>query len=316
MLLYLKPIFTIVAICWLFLVRSAAQSSEMYDGQLINTTDGNNLKQGLWVYFYDTLHTMVSCKGNFVDNKREGVWTNYYRSGAVKSTITFANNKESGYVKFYYENGNVSEEGLWINNHWVGEYRYYYSSGKLAYQWMHDSNGRRTGQQQYFYENGKLRVSGNWIDGKEDGIVASYYPSGRTRSESRWIDGYTHGVMKEFYEDGSLSAERIFNNGVYDAVASRVYREHKPDRREPEEQSAAVAVAEQPEVEQVHEDNPAIFSGTGYHKFINSNRQVDREGEFVNGTLMNGKRYFYDAAGKLIRIAVYENGRIVNTIDQ
>ncbi len=280
-------------------------------------TDRNNLKQGLWVYFYDTLHTMVSCKGNFVDDKREGVWTNYYKSGSVKSTITFEANKESGYVKFFYENGKVSEEGLWVNNHWVGEYRYYYATGQLAYQWMHDSNGRRTGQQQYFYENGKIRIAGNWVDGKEDGLVATYYDSGRIRSESQWKAGFTHGVMKEYYEDGQLAAERVFNNGVYDAVASRIYRERHGNRVEEEQVLPADVPADPPLAEnQNRDDNPTLFNGSGYHKVLNQNRQVDREGEFANGVLMNGKRYYYDDKGKLLRIAIYENGRIVSTIDQ
>lgn len=314
MLIYVKSILIIIAFNWLLLGCVYGQANALYEGQVVNITDKNNLKQGLWVYFYDTLHTMVSCKGNFVDDKREGVWTNFYRSGKVKSTITFSENRESGYVKFFYENGQVSEEGLWVNNHWVGEYRYYYSNGQLAYRWNHDENGRRTGQQQYFYENGKVRITGNWVEGMEDGQITEYYEGGRVRSESQWKNGFTDGVMKEYYEDGSLSAEYVFNNGIYDAVASRVYRERKKPREEtevnppePDNNEPALAVT--------HEDNPAIFTGSGYHKFYGNNKKIDREGEFQNGTLVNGKRYYYDTNGKLIRTAIYENGRIVNTID-
>ncbi len=315
----MKSIFTIVALNWLFISCLFAQTKDTYEGQVVNVTDANNLKQGLWVYYYDTLHTMVSCKGNFVNDKREGVWTTFYRSGTVKSTITYANNKEAGYVRFYYEDGKISEEGTWINNHWVGEYRYYYSSGQLAYEWNHDESGRRSGHQQYFYENGKLRISGNWVAGKEDGTISEYYDSGKLRSESQWKNGFTHGVMKEYYADGSIMAERIFNNGVYDAVASSVYREQ---RNKPQKNEDAIVVPAAVDVDTTNYivdtqiDSPELFTGTGFHRFYNSSNQIDREGNFVNGNMINGKKYYYNASGKLIRIAIYENGRIVNTIDK
>ncbi len=300
--------------------KAQGQERDSLDGQTINFTDKSNLRQGLWVYYYDTLHTMISCKGNFVNGRREGVWTNYFKSGKVKSTITFTDNREEGFVKFFYENGQVSEEGYWVNNHWVGEYRYYYSNGQLAYQWYHDETGRRTGQQNYYYENGKVRITGNWAAGMENGKVTEYYENGRLRSESKWKNGATHGIMKEYYEDGSLRAERVFNNGIYDPISSRVYRER--NKHQDKDTSAPVIVKppedNPPLVDNGNESkpqNPAMFTGSGYFKLLNDRRQVDREGDFVNGILVTGKRYYYNSMGRLIRVAIYENGRIVNTID-
>jgi antitoxin component YwqK of YwqJK toxin-antitoxin module len=59
-----------------------------------------------------------------------------------------------------------------------------------------------------------------------------------------------------------------------------------------------------------------VFSGTGYFKFINENGQVDREGTFDRGILIDGKKYIYDANGKLLRTAIITGGKVVQLINE
>ena len=302
-----------------------AQQPEVYDGQLVNVTDENKLRQGLWVYFFDTQHTKVSMSGQFVDNKKQGVWTEFYQNGNTKSTITYKDNAQNGPVKIFYEDGKLSEEGYWKINHWVGSYKYYHhSNGQLAYDWLFDEEGRRTGEQKYYYENGSIRIAGYWQNGLQNGQYQEYYDSGKLRAESQWKFGKTDGVVKEYYENGTLKAERVFNNGIYDPDASKIYDKTKPVKeqkpiQQPENQLAENDDKTSPSQEQDKQNTTIVvasFTGTGFHKLYNSNKQLEREGEFINGIFISGKRYYYNTQGDLIKTAIYKNGRIVEVIEK
>ena len=301
----------------LIVLKGMAQTDMVFRGERINVTDLDSMKQGRWYYFYDSLQTIVSCSGTYVDNKRQGVWTDYYRNGNKRCEITYFDNHKYGPMKSFYENGNLAEEGYWDGQHWVGSYKFYFSSGKLAYNWNYGDEGNRVGEQSYYYDNGQTMRLGTWVDGYADGLVTEYYDSGNLRSESQWKMGRVDGIMKEYYVSGSLSASRVFRDGVYDEAASRTYRDRVEQPTDSGKDSTQV-VPVNPENTIVLEqaDNPELFTGTGYYKLLTPDRKVDREGNFVNGTLMSGKRYYYNASGKVIRIAEYEGGRVVNVVDK
>jgi len=310
-----KGLIAIIVVVFLMSTASFAQTSIIIDGKTVNVTDVLKQKQGIWYYFFDSLHTQVSCKGMYVDNNREGVWTEYYRNGKVKSEITYQNNKKFGYMKSFYENGNIAEEGSWDGAHWIGVYKYYYTTGKIAYEWYYGQGGNREGMQNYYYENGTVMRSGNWVNGCADGIVAEYYDSGHLRSESQWKMGRVDGIMKEYYDSGNLKAKRVYSDGVYDVAASKIYRD-KPKEENIVIPSIGDTLHHQEEViVSKDEEGPMLFTGSGYHKIVNKDKRVDREGEFENGKLINGRRYYYNSTGKLLRIAVYERGRVVQIIE-
>ena len=302
----------------LIAANGMAQTGMTFGGETVNVIDRDSMKQGKWYYFYDSLQTQVSCAGMYVDNRRQGVWTEFYRNGNKRSEFSYKDNHKYGLMKSFYENGNIAEEGYWDGQHWVGSYKFYFSNGKVAYDWNYGDEGNREGQQSYYYDNGQLMRLGTWVDGYADGLVAEYYDSGNLRSESQWKMGRVDGIMKEYYNSGSLSARRVFNNGVYDEAASRVYRDKTKPQGEDVAKDTTTVTPPTPENTIVLEqaDNPELFTGTGYYKLLNADKKVDREGNFVNGSLMTGKRYYYNTSGKLIRISEYENGRVVNVIDK
>lgn len=315
----MTKIINITAIFILLTVALKAQQPELFNGEMVNVTDENQQRQGLWVYFYDNQHTQVSMKGEYINNIKQGVWTEYYQNGNTKSTITYKDNLQDGLVKIYYEDGKISEEGYWKINHWVGAYKYYHhSTGKLAYDWQFDEDGKRTGEQKYFYENGNIRIAGSWQSGLQNGQYHEYYDSGKLRAESQWKFGRTDGVVKEYYENGSLKAERVFNNGIYDPDASKIY--DNQIAKEPKPQENNNQVAQQQTSNQEEEKNTTTqiigtFTGTGFHKLYN-NKKLEREGDFINGVFISGKRYYYNMQGELIKTAIYKNGRIVEVIEK
>jgi len=274
-----KSILTYVFVVTAFVVTSA-QSSEPQNGDSLNIRDASNQKQGWWKiqnndgkykgYEYNQLVE----QGEYVNNKKTGVWTKYYPNGNKKHELTFANNIANGYAKIYYRSGQLQEEGIWKLNKWQGQYKYYYENGSMKYDWTYNASGKREGQQKYFHENGVLQYLGDWKGGKEA------------------------GELIEYYEDGSIKTKRFFNEG--NVI--------------PEKTQNLVAGKAFDDNVKKYSGKPApkkIARGQfidGYNKLMNSDGTVDKEGTFKDKKLIDGKVYVYEN-GQVVKTIVYEGGK-------
>lgn len=123
----MKTFFTILLMAsFLF---SKSQSFEMVTKDTINFTDVNGKKQGQWIFFGRhnpkagyRLEQKIS-EGRYKDNKKQGVWIDYFPSGNIKNKITFKDGRPNGPTSLYFQDGNIKEEGNWLNNRWVGNYK-------------------------------------------------------------------------------------------------------------------------------------------------------------------------------------------------
>lgn len=262
-----------------------AQTFEMHNGDTINKRDVNNKRQGLWMKF-DVAGNLEE-EGKYVDNKKEGTWKGYYPSGKIKHEITYVKNRPNGPAVFYYEDGKISEQGIWKINKWVGDYKYYHENGNLAYDWKYNESGKRTGEQKYYYDDGSLMIKGDWTNGKKEGMLTELYP------------------------DGSIKSEINFNDGKIDVPSIKEYEiAEKPAEKQMAPKTQPVTTKEKSEKE-----NLGFFTKTGYFKTYNEFKKIDREGDFENGKLINGKRYFYNDEGTLIKTLIYKEGKVVEAID-
>jgi len=225
----------------------------------------------------------------YIDNKKNGLWIEYYCNGNLKNKIQYVNGRPDGYCIIYHENGKIQEEGQWSSklNRWVGKYRLYYENGQVQHEFNFNQNGKREGPAKYYYENGQLAIEGNFINGQET------------------------GVFKEYYENGDLKAEKTFNNGQVDVASIKEYQPKKPLEPIKEEVKKAPPVLaskdEKPNEAQLQNvKGPLILNG--FHTLYNKNKQVSKVGEFKDNRLINGKWYIYDDNGILLRIAVYKDG--------
>lgn len=263
-----------------------SQTSEQYNGETINLRDVNNHRQGVWIKF--DAAKKVEEKGSYIDNKKEGIWIAYYPSGKIKHEITYVKNRPDGYAKFYYEDGVVSEEGIWKINKWVGEYKYFHENGTLKYDWKYTESGKRTGEQKYYYADGSLMIKGDWTEGKKI------------------------GVLSEFYPDGSIKSEINFNDGKIEVASVKEYAvAEKPAPKQMAPGSKSNAAPKQKSTG----GSAGYFTQTGNFKTYNEFKKVDRDGEFVKGKFMEGKRYFYDDEGNLTKTLIYKNGKVTEAIE-
>ena len=285
--------FVLFHIILFFALAGFAQTFEMYEGDTINKRDAENKRQGIWIKF-DAQKRVVE-KGQYVNNKKEGLWYGYYPSGKMKHEITYDKNRPDGPAKFYYEDGKISEQGIWKVNKWVGDYQYYHTNGNLAYDWKYNESGKRTGEQKYYYDDGSLMIKGDWTDGKKEGTLREFYPDGSVKSEIDFADGKINVASVKEYEIAQKPAPKVMAPGT-----------------QPKKTTTSTTTTSSGSSDS---GNIGVFTQTGYYKTFNEFKKLDREGDFVNGKLMNGKRYFYDDNGNLTRTLIYKDGKISETID-
>lgn len=289
-MIYVRFPISFIILLVMLLSHSFAQTKDT-----INRVDENNLKQGYWIKYDETNKEKIE-EGWFSDDKKDGIWKSFYSGGKIKSEITYVKGRPNGYSKFYYENGNVSEEGIWKGNKWVGEYKYYFENGNPSYEWNYNDSGKRTGQQKYFHENGKIMIEGEWQDGKESGTIKEYYEDGTLKSEKS-------------FDNGKLDIESVknFSNGTNNNIANNSGNNNSSEHSD--SNNAGNNSVNQGSKEEAMKP----FDGNGFHKLYKSGN-LDREGEFRDFRLINGKRYYYDEAGALQKTNIYKGGKVIDII--
>ncbi len=84
----------------------------------INIIDFQGLKQGRWITFGkskpNTCYQLTAKveEGKYNDNKKNGIWKEYFCNGNTKNKITFQNGRPDGYAIMYHENGKISKKVL------------------------------------------------------------------------------------------------------------------------------------------------------------------------------------------------------------
>ena len=68
----------------------------------------NQLPDGFYKVYFDSLKTIIDCSGEINDNKRIGDWTWYHYNGGKKRQVTYKDGKIHGQDKYYYPNGQQS----------------------------------------------------------------------------------------------------------------------------------------------------------------------------------------------------------------
>ena len=275
--------------------QGVAQTYEFLPGSkkdTINYTDVVGKKQGKWVLFGK--HKPNTCfaptqkaeEGAYKENRKTGIWMEYFCNGNAKNKITFVNGRPDGYAIVYYENGKVQEEGQWKNNRWVGALKQYYDNGQVQHDFKFNEGGKRDGVQTYKYDNGQTAIQGNFVNGKESGTI------------------------KEYHETGELKAEKTYNDGNVDVASIKTYEAKKEIVKKEEVVANApklIVKADEKPVETAKA--PTVLNGP--HILYDKNKNKTKDGVFKDNRFMDGKAYFYNENGLLTRVAIYKNGMYV-----
>lgn len=265
-----------------------AQSYEVIPNtkDTINFIDELGKKQGKWVLFGKNkpntcfAPTQKAEEGAYKENRKTGLWMEYFCNGNPKNKVTFVNGRPDGYAIIFHENGKIEEEGQWKNNRWVGNFKQYYENGQVQHDFKYNASGKREGVQTYKYENGQVAVQGNFVDGKETGTI------------------------KEFHENGQLKAEKNYDNGQVDVATIKTYESKDPIVKKVDVPDNAPKIAIK--ADEKPASGPLVLNGKQI--LYNKSKQVTKDGVFKDNRFMDGKAYIYNDNGILTQVAVYKNG--------
>jgi len=73
------------------------------DGKRINQYDDQGNKRGYWKFNdFDIIRGVVPVDGNYVNDKKEGIWNEYYDNGELMTKGNYTNDKKDGVWEFYF----------------------------------------------------------------------------------------------------------------------------------------------------------------------------------------------------------------------
>ena len=248
----------------------------------INTTDEEGRKQGKWIFYgkddpekgYPE-EGKIS-EGMFLDDRKNGEWTIYYKDGSTPRLIgEFKNNRPNGSFQKFYSNGKLKEVGAIKGKYYVDNVKRFSEKGNLIYQAYYNQSGYESGEVKHFYDNGSLEFV----------YVAS--------------NGIPTGKAVRYWENGDLKEEIEFNiDGKVDNTTGTI----EPKNQVIEIDKPSLKTA--PKVK----EKIASFEVNGYNKVYDENNELWMVGEFKDKRLWDGKLYIYDEDGLLQKVEIYKEG--------
>lgn len=130
--------------------------------------------------YYDAEKTLIEAEGMLKDNKPDGLWRSYYKSGNISSAIFYESGKINGQAKFYFDDGKktIKAKVDFVDEQISDVYYEYYSNGaqkaKINYK-----SGQPNGRAEYFYDSGSSKIVGKYKNGKKAGKWKFYTESGQ-----------------------------------------------------------------------------------------------------------------------------------------
>ncbi|NNE54629.1 MAG: hypothetical protein HKN32_01320 [Flavobacteriales bacterium] len=285
----------------LFLVswHGSTMAIDFAPGKEINLIDDQGMKQGYWIikgYMSDKAGYQPNStveEGEYLNNKKQGLWKSYWPNGTLKSEINYEMNRPRGAYAIYYRNGQMEEQGLWERGKNIGQFHRWYDNGQPHQEFHFSDSGKRNGIQKYYHDNGQLELEVNIINGKESGAMKRYDERGKIKQEMTLENGtLVDGSIKNFLPSHKAPE--------HDPIETIIQEEETP------EPIKTVVATDEPN--SAHE-----FKPDGYNVLYNENQQITQIGDFTNGRLWNGKWHRYNPSGILIRIEIYKQGKYVGT---
>jgi len=72
-------------------------------------------------------------EGNYLNDQRNGVWTDYWSKGIKEAEVQYKNGNKNGKVLGWYSNGSKHSEGTFLDDKKIGWWTYWNSDGQIIY---------------------------------------------------------------------------------------------------------------------------------------------------------------------------------------
>ena len=119
-------------------------------------------KNGYWVYLGKDRPEMDYPaegkieEGNYVKNRKVGVWIKYYNDGLTpKLKGEYKNNRPYGKYTKFFPDGSISEIGTFNKGHYVDTVHRYLENGLIRFIGIYDKEGKSTVDSFFYYQDNK-----------------------------------------------------------------------------------------------------------------------------------------------------------------
>jgi hypothetical protein len=169
--------FMIASICSIAILTGAVHLSfaKTSGNGPTNRIDASGKFQGHWIITWEMVYgkTMpglmnaagIAHEGNYIDSRREELWTSFHPNQAKASEINYTADKRNGTASYFTTSGNLNLR-------------------------MHFSNDIPDSVMTFYYPDGTVLATYTWSNGKLDGPAKTYWDDGRLCEEGIWKHGY------------------------------------------------------------------------------------------------------------------------------
>ncbi|MBU0489210.1 MAG: toxin-antitoxin system YwqK family antitoxin [Bacteroidetes bacterium] len=198
-----------------------AQNPEIINGDTLNYTDNNGLKQGKW---REVMGNVV-LTGDYTNGERDGIWVTYHSNDMINKIENWKNGKKNGPSIVLDQRGSIVQEAEYRYDGYHGAYKEYVN-GKVA-KLITYKYGVQNGEFKMYYTNGKLQEESTYKDGVKDGASRWFTQEGNIVAEYHYKDGQLHGVQKTYFPGGQLMTEESYKDNVQEGAYIEYYENGK-----------------------------------------------------------------------------------------
>ena len=194
-----------------------------YDGMVSSegNYDSNGMMDGEWK-FYEKRTGKLASKRMLKNDKLEGPYETYFLNGAVKEKGEYKNEKVNGLVIHYYNTSVVNAETEFLDGKKTGHQKVYAANGKLLRE-VNYKNGLYDGSYVDYFKNGKIKTETSFRADQQHGIQKTYFITGKLKSEGNYLNGQQDGEWKYYFENGQVSKSGAFKDGKYNGTWTEYY---------------------------------------------------------------------------------------------
>jgi len=199
------------------------------------------IRHGTYREWYPDGRTL-KLEGNYREGKRDGLFSEWRKTGAKWIEYTYADERLNGVKREYDAQGVLKLVCYLADGQFQGAYTTYHSNGSPLEKW-NCVNGNFEGPYERRYVSGEVAETGNYVNDLREGIFTAYFPDGKIKFTANYKQGFLDGLFQELHPNGKKHIEQQFRRDTA-AGALSVWDENgkKLRMREPSVQIPPVEI--------------------------------------------------------------------------
>jgi hypothetical protein len=111
------------------------------------------IRNGRFTYYH--ANGILESTGNYVENKKDGLWLSYHNNGRMSDSTVFSKGKLVGIHLSWYENG-YSRDSINLKVDGSGSLVSWFDNGAPSSAGRYSEKMKKNGKWKYFHKNGKI----------------------------------------------------------------------------------------------------------------------------------------------------------------